>query len=357
MSVSQTSWSEVITVHAGPGVQPENCYILVSKNFAPGTEKKEAVVIDPGGNFQHIAATVEGRGLQVVAYAITHGHADHVGALGQLHKKYPAPVYIGKRDLEMNGPSSDPLTKFVFPNLRAVIPEEDFVAIEDDNVVRAGQGTLDAMTTPGHSPGSVIYRAQVQSQEGHDENIAFSGDTLLHKRIGPTWTPRADLPVYHATLEHLESTIPDGVVLYPGHGSQTTMGAEKGNIQTNKRLLKVEQSLNPLIINHFAEVWQKYSNAPFKIALTILSPILVPVAVLAGILGAAGGIVRATCKAVYRWGEVDSAKFWGIVDRYALSAAILAAATIGLGFIPLSCGWLASKLNKDTTNAVPVLAS
>lgn len=357
MSVGQTSWSEVITVHAGPGVQPENCYILVSKNFAPGTTKKEAVVIDPGGNFQHIAATIEQRGLQVVAYALTHGHADHVGALGQLHKKYRAPVCIGRSDLDSNGPSSDPLTKFVFPNLRAVIPEGDFVAIEHDNHVRVGQGTLEVITTPGHSPGSVIYRTQLQDKEGHESRIAFSGDTLLHKRIGPTWTPGADLPVYQATLTSLETTIPNDVALYPGHGPQTTMGAERENIRVNKKLLQIEQLFNPLIINKFGSLWKKYSNTAFKVALAILSPILVPVALLAGILGAIGGIIRATCKAVYRCGEVDSAKFWGIVDRYALSAAILAAATIGLGFIPLFCGWLTSSLNKDTTNPAPALAS
>ena len=60
--------------------------------------EKQALVIDPGDNAADIETMLRQNGLTVAAYLLTHGHADHLCALAELHAVRPAPVYIHAED-------------------------------------------------------------------------------------------------------------------------------------------------------------------------------------------------------------------------------------------------------------------
>ncbi|MFA7368991.1 MAG: MBL fold metallo-hydrolase, partial [Kiritimatiellales bacterium] len=61
---------------------------------------KQALVIDPGLDAADIEAVLRGNGLTVAAYLLTHGHADHLCALDELHAARPSPVYIHAEDFK-----------------------------------------------------------------------------------------------------------------------------------------------------------------------------------------------------------------------------------------------------------------
>ena len=61
-------------------------------------DAKQALIIDPGYDTADIEAVLQMNNLTVAAYLLTHGHADHINALADLHAKYPAPVYLHAED-------------------------------------------------------------------------------------------------------------------------------------------------------------------------------------------------------------------------------------------------------------------
>jgi len=81
-----------------------------------------------------------------------------------------------------------------------------------------GQFTLDVLITPGHTPGGLSYKVG---------NHVFTGDTLLAGKIGrvdlPGSSPQQMLLSLHGQL----LTLPDNTVVYPGHGPNSTIGAER----------------------------------------------------------------------------------------------------------------------------------
>ena len=77
-------------------------------------ETKQALLIDPGYDAGDIEAILQANGLSVAAYLLTHGHADHISALAELHAAHPAPVY---RTPPTNAGPSEKTTRF-----RPIIP-------------------------------------------------------------------------------------------------------------------------------------------------------------------------------------------------------------------------------------------
>jgi glyoxylase-like metal-dependent hydrolase (beta-lactamase superfamily II) len=93
--------------------------------------------------------------------------------------------------------------------------------------------------TPGHTQGSVTFRtpyASAGSGQGDADvsEVMFSGDLLFAGSIGRTDLPGGSHPTMLETLRHKVLTLPDDVVVLPGHGEQTSIGRERA---TNPFLL------------------------------------------------------------------------------------------------------------------------
>ena len=211
------------------GAFAANCYIVAP---APG---EECVIIDPGQDAERgIEELLARYRLKPVAVLLTHGHIDHVWSVGPVCGAKGIPAWIHPAD---RGLLADPAS-----GLALNVGQEFFGGItftEPDDVRELTDGAalelagvqLTVGHVPGHTPGSVTFRGGAD-----DLDALFSGDLLVAGSIGRTDLPGGD----HATM--LKSlartlTLPDETVVLPGHGPQTTVGAER---RTNPFLTGLE---------------------------------------------------------------------------------------------------------------------
>jgi glyoxylase-like metal-dependent hydrolase (beta-lactamase superfamily II) len=187
---------DVITIHGDIGGYAVKGYLY----HDPAT--RQAVLIDTGYHPEAVLRAIEQHRLTLTAICLTHGHADHASGIDTILARHQAPVYIGEGDWPLLG--WKPPTA-----LRKFVREED--------ALQVGRKEIRLMTTPGHTPGGVCYQA---------DQCVFVGDTLFAGSIG-----RANPATLYAT--HLGSvrerllTLPDSLLLFPGHGPSTTVREEK----------------------------------------------------------------------------------------------------------------------------------
>jgi len=188
-----------------------NCYVVWARS-------KKAIVIDPGAEAANILAVIEKNKLTVAAYLLTHGHMDHISALGDLHEAIPAPVGIHAADLEWAFDQGNQMPPFYGAPRR---PSEIARVLEDGQEWTDTGLTCKVISTPGHTPGSVCFFLP-------EQNVLFSGDTLFAGSVGRTDLPGGNPRILSASLERI-SQMPDNTIVYPGHGPATEIACEKKN--------------------------------------------------------------------------------------------------------------------------------
>jgi hydroxyacylglutathione hydrolase len=210
-----------------------NCYVAAT---APGSE---CVVVDPGQDAaQGVADIVREHRLKPVAVLLTHGHIDHMWSVTPVAGTYDATAWIHPSDRHL---LADPMAG-ISRETAAMLLGGRYEFVEPDDVAELGDGqVLDVAGlqvtvdhTPGHTQGSVTFRTPYDL-EGVSE-VMFSGDLLFAGSIGRTDLPGGDHPTMLATLRDKVLTLPDDIVVLPGHGDQTTVGRERA---TNPFLLDV----------------------------------------------------------------------------------------------------------------------
>jgi len=183
-----------------------NCW-LVSDEGGP------LVVIDPADEASRVLDAIAGR--KVAWVVLTHGHFDHLGAVGAVMKATGATLAVHHDDAsaivsaDMNGAA---LFGFDFKT-----PQPDRELFHGD-VIEAGQLRLEVMHTPGHTPGGICLLA---------ENELFSGDTLFAGSVGRTDFPGGDGRALRRSIQERLSPLADEIVVHPGHGPDTTIGRER----------------------------------------------------------------------------------------------------------------------------------
>ncbi len=184
-----------------------NCYIVGSKST------KEGMIVDPGAEADKILKSVKELGLEIKFIVLTHGHIDHIDALGKVKEATNAEVTIHADDAEfLRQPSG-----FVFGISYQALPPPDRLLKGGDSIDISDLHFL-VLHTSGHSPGSICLL-------GH--GAVFTGDTLFNYGIG-----RHDLPggSYSQLINSVHTklmVLPDDTIVYPGHGPETTIGTER----------------------------------------------------------------------------------------------------------------------------------
>ena len=181
-----------------------NCYIV-----AADEDSREAVVIDPAAHPDRIREALAGR--SVAAFLLTHGHFDHTGALSGFAG---VPIYIHPLDAPM---LSDPyLSVAEMVHDRKPRPAASHTVGEGD-VLRLAGLEIRVLHTPGHTPGGVTYQIG---------DALFTGDTLFQGSYGRTDFPGGNYATEMSSIRRLLS-MPGDRAVYPGHGPQTTLAAER----------------------------------------------------------------------------------------------------------------------------------
>lgn len=188
-----------------------NCYLLINE------ETKEALVVDPADRADVIVRKLIDEGLTLKAILLTHGHGDHILAVGDLKKQFGVKVYAAKAEEALLSDAVQNLSKALFGIAVTVKPD---ILLEDGQEFEAAGIHLRMLHTPGHTPGGCCYYQA-------EEKILFSGDTLFCGSIGRTDFPGGSLSKLTRSVKEKLLVLPEDVKVYPGHEEITTIGHEK----------------------------------------------------------------------------------------------------------------------------------
>jgi len=168
------------------GFLQTNCYILFGEH--------QGIIIDPGEEADKILEAVSDSQIDLIL--LTHNHFDHIGALPAVVKATSAEVAIHPLD-----------------RIDAVSRE-----LEDGEKIRFDGKEISVIHTPGHTPGSCCFRLG---------EYLFSGDTLFAGGWGNTVFPGGDEEAIFKSIREKIMSLPEDVIVYPGHGEATTIGEER----------------------------------------------------------------------------------------------------------------------------------
>jgi len=189
-----------------------NCTILACG------DTKEAIVVDPGGDFKHISEVLAHHDLTVKAVVHTHAHLDHIYCTRDVKEAHGGQVMLHRDDLGLYTGFAAQAQMFGF-QVRDTVPVDVF--FEEGDTIEFGKRSALVVHTPGHTPGSVCFEV-----EHGGENFVFSGDTLFQRSIGRTDLPGGDSQLILESIRtKLYSRRPDSLVI-PGHGPNTTIEEE-----------------------------------------------------------------------------------------------------------------------------------
>lgn len=185
-----------------------NCYLVGSESG------REGMIIDPGAEAEKILKKVSDLKLEVKLIVLTHGHIDHTGALKEIKQATGAPIAVHTDDVKTLG---DRFLSILSGISHPALPPPDRL-LKDGDGIDIGDLHFTVLHTPGHTPGGICLLG---------EGVVFSGDTLFNYSIG-----RADLPGGNPSqlidsIHNRLMVLADDTLVYPGHGPQTTIGAER----------------------------------------------------------------------------------------------------------------------------------
>ncbi|WP_395691572.1 MBL fold metallo-hydrolase [Nocardioides sp.] len=215
-----------------------NCYVAAT---GAGSE---CVVLDPGKDAAAgVAEVVREHRLKPVAVLVTHGHVDHMWCVAPVAGTYDATAWIHPADRHL---LADPMSG-LSPETSAMLLGGRYEFAEPDDVRELADGQELEVAglrfvvdhAPGHTAGSVTFRSPYEREDVSE--VMFSGDLLFAGSIGRTDLPGGDHPTMLRSLRDKVLTLPDDVVVLPGHGEQTSIGRERA---TNPFLLDL-QSADP----------------------------------------------------------------------------------------------------------------
>jgi hydroxyacylglutathione hydrolase len=195
----------------------ENTYIVYD-------DSGECVIFDPGcytrPEQQQLEEVLERQQLKPVRLINTHCHLDHIFGNKFVADTYQLPLEIHQGELPVleAAPQSAMLFGISFPEGQLSPAPGRF--LEAGESIQFGQTRLDILFTPGHSPASLSFFCEAS-------RFVIAGDVLFYGSIGRTDLPGGDFNTLIQSIEQQLYPLGDDVVVYAGHGPQTSIGYER----------------------------------------------------------------------------------------------------------------------------------
>ena len=192
------------------GMLGTNCY------FIENEDTDEVVIVDPADDAGAIRDWCMDNRKKPAAILLTHGHYDHILAAEELRKAFSVKIYAAEAEkalledasMNLSAAWSRPVT----------LKADEF--LRDGDVLSLAGTEIEVIATPGHTAGGVCYHIR-------EAGALLSGDTLFAGSYGRTDFPTSSMSdLAHSVRERL-LTLPEGTLVYPGHGEGTSIGYEK----------------------------------------------------------------------------------------------------------------------------------
>ncbi|MDO5115933.1 MAG: MBL fold metallo-hydrolase [Synergistaceae bacterium] len=188
-----------------------NCYLIWD-------DSGDGFVVDPGGPAKEVEDFIRSHDIRVKWIILTHGHNDHIGGVSELRNLSENGVAVHEDDADCLTSAQKNLSTFMGAEVEVASADR---LLRDGERLTVGGMTLDVIHTPGHTLGGICI---VVTDGG--EQILISGDTLFARSIGRSDLPGGDEDTLIESLRKLDG-LPLKMRVFPGHGPETTIGAEK----------------------------------------------------------------------------------------------------------------------------------
>lgn len=183
----------------------------------------DCAIIDCGcydkREFGQLKSFLAEKNLRPVKLLNTHMHLDHLFGNHFVMKDFGLSTHASMLE-EYNRKSA--VTHAMMFGLSMEEPPEIGVAVNDGDTISLGSIMFEAILVPGHTAGSLAFFIR-------SKNCIFTGDALFSGSIGRTDLPGGDYDTLLNSIRSRLLTLDDEVVVYPGHGSSTTIGKEKNS--------------------------------------------------------------------------------------------------------------------------------
>lgn len=214
---------------------------LAHASYMVGCQKaKVAVVVDPGRDIEQYLAMADREGLQLIAVAETHIHADYVSGARELADRSGAKLYVSDE-----GPAE---WKYQFAE------QYDHQLVKDGDSFMIGNIRFEVLHTPGHTPESISFLLTDQGGQADQPMGIFTGDFVFVGSIGrpdlleeaaglaDTAEPGAR-DLFHSAEKFKQ--LPDYLQVWPAHGAGSACGKGLGAVPSST--VGYEKLFNPAL--------------------------------------------------------------------------------------------------------------
>ncbi|HEY7053636.1 MAG TPA: MBL fold metallo-hydrolase [Mycobacterium sp.] len=188
-------------IKASVGPMDNNAYLVTC------SETGETLLIDAANDADDLVALIREHAPKLALILTSHQHFDHWQALQAVAEATGAPT--AAHEIDADG-----------------LPVTPDRMLTHGDTVQVGNLTFDVIHLRGHTPGSVALALNGVG----DATQLFTGDCLFPGGVGKTWQPGDFDQLLSDVTSRVFDVYDDSTVIYPGHGDDTTLGAERPNL-------------------------------------------------------------------------------------------------------------------------------